>query len=231
MGSSGGGGGIPATTVTGPDAFGAAAVIGTSTRYARQDHDHGLPAAPATGASFTAMQRANTLAESFPRFLANSDINILTLGQLFLSPIIINSGTVIGHIAFCSGTTAASAPTHWWFGLWDNNFAQLATTADQTSTAWAANTEKSLAVATIASGASSTFTTTYTGLHYAGVLFAGSTQPTLACSPSGGLRAELNLTPVLGGGSTGALTTPPAFPATATTPTNGDSRVYAYVAT
>jgi hypothetical protein len=36
----------PATTVTGPDAFGAAAVVGTSALYARQDHDHGLPAAP-----------------------------------------------------------------------------------------------------------------------------------------------------------------------------------------
>ena len=40
-------GGTPATTVTGPDAFGAAAVVGTSTLYAREDHDHGLPAAPA----------------------------------------------------------------------------------------------------------------------------------------------------------------------------------------
>lgn len=37
----------PATTVTGPDAFGAAAVVGTGTEYARIDHDHGLPAAPA----------------------------------------------------------------------------------------------------------------------------------------------------------------------------------------
>ena len=41
---------VPATTVTGPDAFGASAVVGTSLLYARQDHDHGLPAniAPAT---------------------------------------------------------------------------------------------------------------------------------------------------------------------------------------
>lgn len=41
-----GGSGTPATSVTGPDAFGAAAVVGVSTNYARQDHDHGLPAAP-----------------------------------------------------------------------------------------------------------------------------------------------------------------------------------------
>ncbi len=37
----------PATTVTGPDAYGAAAAVGTGTHFARNDHDHGLPAAPA----------------------------------------------------------------------------------------------------------------------------------------------------------------------------------------
>ena len=42
-----GGGASPATTVTGPDAYGASAVVGTGTTYARSDHDHGLPAAPA----------------------------------------------------------------------------------------------------------------------------------------------------------------------------------------
>jgi hypothetical protein len=35
----------PATTVTGPDAYGAAPVVGVGLDYARQDHDHGLPAA------------------------------------------------------------------------------------------------------------------------------------------------------------------------------------------
>jgi hypothetical protein len=34
----------PATTVTGPDAIGAPAVVGTGLHYARNDHDHGLPA-------------------------------------------------------------------------------------------------------------------------------------------------------------------------------------------
>lgn len=38
----------PATTVTGPDAFGASAVVGTGLLYARNDHDHGLPANPVT---------------------------------------------------------------------------------------------------------------------------------------------------------------------------------------
>ena len=54
--SPGGGGGSepsPATTVTGPDAYGASAVVGTGTTYARSDHDHGLPAAPAVPAAAT----------------------------------------------------------------------------------------------------------------------------------------------------------------------------------
>ena len=45
-GGGGGSGPSPATTVTGPDAYGASAVVGTGTHYARNDHNHGLPAAP-----------------------------------------------------------------------------------------------------------------------------------------------------------------------------------------
>lgn len=46
----------PATTVTGPDAYGASAVVGTGTTYARSDHNHGLPAAPAGAALATARE-------------------------------------------------------------------------------------------------------------------------------------------------------------------------------
>ena len=38
----------PATSVTGPDAFGAAPAVGTSLLYARGDHDHGLPSLPSS---------------------------------------------------------------------------------------------------------------------------------------------------------------------------------------
>jgi len=40
----------PAASVTGPDAFGASAVVGVSLLYARQDHDHGIPPTPVTSA-------------------------------------------------------------------------------------------------------------------------------------------------------------------------------------
>ncbi len=61
-GGGGGGGGSgpsPATTVTGPDAYGASAVVGTGTTYARNDHDHGLPANPVTSAASLAAIKAS----------------------------------------------------------------------------------------------------------------------------------------------------------------------------
>ena len=44
----------PGSTVTGPDAFGDAEAVGTSEFFAREDHDHGLPAAPGGGPLATA---------------------------------------------------------------------------------------------------------------------------------------------------------------------------------
>ena len=45
--------GGPAATVTGPDAFGAAAVVGVGTTYARADHDHGLSFTTMSGVRIT----------------------------------------------------------------------------------------------------------------------------------------------------------------------------------
>ena len=42
---------LGATTVVGPDAYSSPAVVGSSLLYARADHDHGLPAAPAASLS------------------------------------------------------------------------------------------------------------------------------------------------------------------------------------
>lgn len=41
-----------ATTVTGPDAYGAAPAVGTGTSFAREDHDHGLPSAPSPALTY-----------------------------------------------------------------------------------------------------------------------------------------------------------------------------------
>ena len=149
--------------------------------------------------------------------------------SLFLNAIILPTGLTIGHLAFVSNA-AASTPTHWWFGLYDNNGVQLATTADQTTTAWAATTRKSLAIATIASGASSTFTTTYTGLHYLGISMTASTTVGVQSAQdaaAGSLAPSISVS----GADTG-LTGPPAFPHTVNNVvgSTGVSKMYGYVA-
>ena len=60
----------PATTVTGPDTFGDPAVVGTSLLYAREDHDHGLPAAPIAGPT----------ANGYAAWTADPAITTTTLG-------------------------------------------------------------------------------------------------------------------------------------------------------
>jgi hypothetical protein len=45
---------LPATAVTGPDAFSATAEVGTSNEFARADHNHGLPASAGGVAKYAA---------------------------------------------------------------------------------------------------------------------------------------------------------------------------------
>ncbi|MFD8072147.1 glycosyl hydrolase family 28-related protein [Streptomyces sp. NPDC059718] len=167
--------------------------------------------------------------ETFSRLQASTAVTLVS-GQLFLSGILLPKGQVVSNLSYLSDTTAAVSPTHWWFALLDSSLNLLAVTANQTTTAWAASTLKTLPVATIASGAASSFTTTYTGLHYIGVMVAASTVPTLV----GGIsirNAALLRTPYPGGLSTTALTTPPTFPFTAAAPSGSGnySPQWAYV--
>lgn len=155
----------------------------------------------------------------------------LSSGTVQMAAMFLPAGVTIGHLATSSGSSPINGPTHWWFGLYDNNLAQLAVTADQTNTAWAANTPQSLAIATIASGASAAFTTTYTGLYYFGVLatWSSSGPNIMGVAHAGtGLTAQA---PVLCGISDTGQTTPPSFPHTATAITAGTGLIYGSAAT
>jgi hypothetical protein len=157
-----------------------------------------------------------TIGETLTRSSQLNSAQTLTSQLLLMTAVALPAGAVVGHLAFCSASTAVNGPQHWWFGLYDNLLNQLAVTADQTSTAWAGNTYKSLAVATIASGASATFTTTYTGLYYIGIMVeASSATPTLVGTVQTN-GSVISLTPVLAGTSDSSQTTPPAFPHQAT---------------
>ena len=158
---------------------------------------------------------SGTLGETIPRAGQMNSPLSPTTQILTMTAMLLPAGVTIGHLATGNSTTAANTPTNWWFGLYDNNLNQLAVTADQTSAAWAGSTWKSLAVATIASGASSTFTTTYTGLYYFGFMM----KATAVVNILGVLQNATTLigqAPILAGTSDAAQTGPPAFPHTAT---------------
>src|SRR5438105_1069982 len=110
------------------------------------------------------------------RFISQSSTP--TTGTLYLTEIALPVGTVISNITFFNNG-ASNTPTHWWFGLFDNNRNALAFTADQTSAAWGATTEQTLPIATVATGVAASFATTYTGIHYLGIMQTATTPATI----------------------------------------------------
>ncbi|WP_059081591.1 hypothetical protein [Streptomyces scabiei] len=138
-----------------------------------------------------------------------------TSGTLYLVPVWLPKGLVISNISFVSGGTAAVTPTNWWFTLHNSAKVALARTADQLTAAWAANTAKTLAIAQATAGAASSYTTTYSGLHYLGVMIKASTVCSLISE--GAVPDVLaSVSPGFGGTDTG-LSTPPTVTANAFT--------------
>jgi hypothetical protein len=134
---------------------------------------------------------------------------VLSTGRLSLQAIWLPAGITINSISFWSATTAGATLTNQLFGLYDFNLNLLQQSVNDTSVAWAANSRKTLALASV-------FTTTYTGLYYLGIMIAATTVPTLkgnTAKTGGQLGAGA---PSMGGTSSTGLTT--ALPATAAAP-------------
>lgn len=117
----------------------------------------------------TGLLRANLRRTECGGNLAALTTQVMTAVALYLE-----AGDVVTNLTFCSATTAAGTPTNWWFALYSTAAtpALLGQTADQTSTAWAANTAKTVALAT-------PYTVTTTGIHYAAIMVKATTPPTL----------------------------------------------------
>lgn len=133
----------------------------------------------------------------------------LSTGRLSLQAIYIPANITINSISFWSATTALATGTNQLFGLFDSSYNLLRSSVNDTSTAWAANSKKTLSL-------TSAFTTTYSGIHYLGIMIAATTVPTLkgnTAKTGGQLNAAA---PSMGGTSTTGLTT--ALPATAAAP-------------
>lgn len=72
---------------------------------------------------------------------AFADIAVLTSGVMYLAGgMVLPAKSPVWHLTFLSGTTAANTPTNQWAALLDRQGRVLAVTADQTNTAWAADT-------------------------------------------------------------------------------------------
>ncbi|WP_431892663.1 hypothetical protein [Micromonospora haikouensis] len=132
----------------------------------------------------------------------------LATGVMTSVPIYLSQGDVITNISARSGATAAGTPTNYWFALYDTSGALVGQTADQTSTAWAANTTKTLALA-------SPYTVPTTGIYWVGIMVTATTPPTLLGSVAAPaiVTGERNLSQ-----SSGSTLTTTA-PATIATPT------------
>ncbi|MFJ6935694.1 hypothetical protein [Streptomyces sp. NPDC101132] len=134
----------------------------------------------------------------------------LATGVMTSVPIYLQAGDVVTNLSFRSGATAAGTPTAWWFALYSDAAtpALLAQTADQTTGAWAANTTKTLALA-------SPYTVARTGIYWAAINVTATTPPTLigCCAAPAIVTGERNLSQSSGS----SLTT--TAPATIATPT------------
>lgn len=153
---------------------------------------------------------SGALYETFDRDLCDEvNTSLLSSGRLSLQAIWLPAGVTINSISFWSATTAGATLTNQLFGLYDSSLNLLRSSSNDTSTAWAANSKKTLSL-------TSAFTTTYSGIHYLGIMVAATTVPTIkgnTAKTNGALNAAA---PSMGGTSTTGLTT--ALPATAAAP-------------
>lgn len=95
----------------------------------------------------------------------------LVTTEVTLVAVALFAGDVITKIAVKSGATAANTPLNQWFALY-SAAALLGQTADQTTTAWGANTVKDLSLVTAVTIAT-------TGIYYVGIGVKATAVPSL----------------------------------------------------
>jgi hypothetical protein len=146
------------------------------------------------------------LYESHPRSTF-TNIAAANTGTMLCVGIKIPAGANLTTASFQSGTTAGVALTNQWFALYSPSAALLGQTTNDTSTAWAANTLKTLTF-------TSPITTTVSGLHYLAIGVTAGTVPSYM-GISGNALVN-TIPPILSSVTDAALTD--TAPATATFP-------------
>ena len=126
------------------------------------------------------MPPTGAISETMPRYIANSNNGVLNTGRLNLTAIWLPGATIITSITFVSGTTAVITPTNQLFGIFDDSagssggsgYALLRASNNDTSTAWAADTAKTLSL-----------TSTYTTVRSRAGSTSGSWSRRARCRP------------------------------------------------
>lgn len=116
-----------------------------------------------------------SLRKNLRRQECGGNLAALTTAVMTSVALFLEKGDTVTNLTFVSATTAAGTPTNWWFALYDtaSTPALIGQTADQTTTAWAANTAKTVALAT-------PYKVAATGIYYAAICVVATTVPTLA---------------------------------------------------
>lgn len=113
-----------------------------------------------------------TFAETVPRYLAGANGAIAATGVVLSAGVPLQAGERAANITFVTATTAAGTPTAGFVALYSPAGALLAQSADFTTTARAANTAFTVALATAQ-------LITTAGLYYVAISFTAATVPTL----------------------------------------------------
>jgi len=146
------------------------------------------------------------------RLDAVADTGALTTQVMTSVPVYLRKGDIVTSITARSGATAAGTPTNYWFALYSSAAtpALLGQSADQLTAAWAATTNKTLALA-------SPVTITADGWYWVGIMVKATTPPSLVgvstTASAGIVTGEKNLAQTSGSALVGTA------PATIATPT------------
>jgi hypothetical protein len=166
------------------------------------------------------------VAQTLGRTTPLTNAALLVSGREHLTAVYLVAGQSIASATYYSASTPLAGGNNQWFSLRSSARGLLKITSDDTSTAWSANTAKTL---TFSGGA---YLVPSTGLYYLGVMVNAGTAPSLVAS-SGGSGAFLvyAVAPVSNGhdGTNLGLTTPATAPATSAALTGNNSIPYAIV--
>lgn len=131
------------------------------------------PPAPYVDPDFL-MDGGTTIRTNIPRLSMVSDLSALTTQVMLSVAVPLQAYDEVTSVTFRTGGTAANTPTNWWVALYDSAAtpALLAQSADQTTTAIAADDTITLALASVVQIPTS-------GVYRVGIMVKATAVPTL----------------------------------------------------